>query len=105
MTLKEAERSWRMWHQKEPRETLETEVSFPKTVFSVGTARVITYLSDKWEDDGDFYDYVHDFDTDPEVFMTNGDGKTKSVSTLLGVRKLSGELAMPILASVKELIY
>lgn len=107
--LPQAEDSWRMWHQKEPREHHEVFYNFPTHVFRVGTAETITYRSDKWEDDGKFFDYVHEFDSHPEVFMLedkrqNPHAKSVSVQKLLGTRDLKGELALPILAHTKELI-
>lgn len=108
-TLPKAEASWRMWHQKEPRELFETSYDFPEHVFCVGTAETVIYASDKWEKDGKFFDYVHEFDSRPEVFMADGQRRNPgaaptSVKRLLGTRDLEGELALPILAKVKTLI-
>lgn len=108
-TLSKAEASWRMWHQKEPRDLHEVVYNFPERVFCVGTAETIIYESDKWEKDGRFFDYVHEFDSKPEVYMTEGvrqnpDVPSASVKRLLGTRDLEGELALPILGHVKEII-
>lgn len=108
-SLSKAEASWRMWHQKEPRELHEVSYQFPSHVFCVGTAETIVYASDKWEKDGKFFDYVHEFDSRPEVFMVDGQRRNpaappSSVKKLLGTRDLEGELALPILGHVKEII-
>lgn len=105
-TQSKAEQVWRTWHQKNPRELHEVEYDFPEEVFSIGLAETIIYASDKWEDDGDFYDYVHEHETGAEVFTTDGTGRRASVKSLLGTRQdlKTGELSLPMLGMVKELI-
>ncbi len=104
--LSKAEQVWTMWHQKdEPRQLVEAEWDFPDFVFHAGQADTIVYSSDKWEDDGDFHDYVHDFDSRPSVYAYAGDGNERSVARLLGVRDLSGDMPLTVLAIVKEFIY
>jgi len=101
-----AEKQYRMWHQKHPHEVNEKTIQFPVEVYCLGTACDILYASDKWEDDGNFYDYSHHFDTHPLVYCEKADGKPKSVAKLLGVRDVEhGCLAMPELAEVKEFTF
>lgn len=109
-----ATEAWRMWHQKEPREIIPTEFKFPKTMILVGRADRILYRSDKWEEDGDFYTYYHDFDSHPEVYTTRNSPLAKSISArrneeidvadFLGMEHIDAELSLPLLATTMELI-
>lgn len=106
--------AWRMWHQKEPREIIPTSFKFPKKMVPVGKANRILYRSDKWEEDGDFYTYYHDFDSHPTVYTTeksplakglrsNGEEKI-DVADFLGMEHINAELSLPLLATTMELI-
>lgn len=109
--LQRAASTYRMWHQKHPDRVDATDYHFPDRICPVGFADAIVYESDKWEADGDFYDYHHEFDSDPEVFM-EGDvapfapSRTVSTARLLrtpDVRDTS-TTSMPLLATVKTLV-
>ncbi len=86
-----------MWHQKEPQESFRVDVNFPKIVRVLGVADCITYASDKWEDDGDFHDYVHEFDSGPLIYSKEGQGDEFAID-------VEGDRELPLLAYVKELI-
>lgn len=92
-----AERTYVMWHQKNPTKVHKVDVPLPKLVACVGAADCITYVSDKWEEDGDVHDYVHEFDSSPSVYMVDDDGDVELV--------VEGEHALPILGVVRELIF
>ena len=108
-----AAKIWRMWHQKEPRKILSETYTFPKTAFEIGKADRILYSSDKWEDDGDFYTYYHDFDSHPEVYTTArsplAEGLSRrnvdkiDVPATLGMEDVNSRMAFPILAKTMEL--
>jgi hypothetical protein len=107
--LRQAEDHFRLWHQKDPRELFEIDYDFPEHVYCVGRADAILYASDKWERDGDFFDYIHDFSSLPYVYACDGafnlpaHGR-KSVKQLLRATDLDGEFALPILAGVRQLV-
>jgi hypothetical protein len=107
-----------MWHQKEPREIVEATYDFPDEVVPVGEAQRILYSSDKWEEDGDFYTYYHDFDSHPTVYAPSkstwakrankGARGTKAkpldVARTLKMAHVDDELQLPLLAKTLELI-
>jgi hypothetical protein len=109
-----AEDAWRMWHQKEPREMVETTYDFPEEVVPVGKAQRILYSSDKWEEDGDFYTYFHDFDSHPMVYAPstsswakkreNRGSRPLDVARTLKMEHVDDELQLPLLAKTLELI-
>lgn len=104
--LDEACRAFRLWHQKEPSEVFDTDYPLEEyDVFLAGTADEILYVSDKWEDDGRMYDYIHDFDSAPSVFTTEGYGDEEDPAELLRVPKVAkdAEASLPILAAVKRI--
>lgn len=71
-TVGTAAKLFKTWHAKEA-QTIE-ELEYPLEdipVFRAGYLDCITYFSDKWEDDGDCYDYVHECDSKPSVFMAD----------------------------------
>lgn len=109
-----AEDAWRMWHQKEPRELVEATYDFPEELQPVGKAKRILYSSDKWEEDGDFYTYFHDFDSHPTVYApsrsawakrANGArAKPLDVARALNVNHVDDPQQLPLLAKTLELI-
>lgn len=110
----EAAKIWRMWHQKEPREVIPTTYDFPKTAFKVGTADRILYSSDKWEDDGDFYTYFHDFESHPSIYTTEYSPLAKGakrnsdvidVYAALSMERRNSQVTLPLLAQTMELKY
>lgn len=98
-----AVKTYETWHQKEAKKLQPITYDFPESVFCVGRAVHILYYSDKWEKDGDGYEYSHDFDTKPFVYTVEGQGTRKGVKSLLGVKSLNTQIAMPILAVTKEM--
>lgn len=109
----EAIRAYELWHQKEVDEIIETSYPLERTdVFWAGHADVIYYTSDKWEQDGDVYRYVHDFDSRPGVFTKDGyedsdDDTIVDPCWLLHVPEVSARAKAPLafLATVEELIF
>ena len=102
-----------MWHQKEPRELLTQPYELPEDVVGVGQAKRIYYSSDKWEEDGDFYTYYHDFDSHPTVYVpstwswakhTEEDAPTLDVVKTLNMRHVDDEVMLPMLAKTLELV-
>ena len=105
--LDDAVENHEMWHQKEVEGAYRKDVSFPKDMVCVGFATEIIYVSDKWEPHADFYDYIHDFDSEPPVFADarKYDGKERGkTADLIGVNSVSdkAKLALPILARVAQ---
>lgn len=96
-------KNYRMWHQKDPDRIVTRSYTFPKTVCVMGVATDICYASDKWEADGDFFDYTHCFDSRPFLYHVDGVGRSKDVCRLLGVRSLNGDIPLTALAHVKSL--
>lgn len=104
-TLDSAARVYRMWHKKHAEEVIEAEYPLDEVdVFYAGIGDSILYSSDKWEEDGDFWDYIHEFDSGPSVFLAEGDDAPVDPRNLMR-NDLDGELALPVLAFVKELIF
>ena len=97
-----AAKVYTLWHQKPVREVIKSAFDWPAQVYRVGDARHVLYSSDKWEKDGEEYDYSHDFDSHPDVYMVEGPGEGVPTERLLGT-KLSGRVVMPHLADVKRL--
>ena len=102
--LHAAQSNYRTWHQKEPDKVYEAAVAFPTRMVQVGEAETIEYHSDKWEEDGNIYPYVHDFDSKPAVYMdpdlVEGGSHFVSTQKLLGGGSLRAEHAVAILATV-----
>jgi hypothetical protein len=98
---------YRLWHQKEAEEDIEV-LDLPLEaieVFHAGRADSILYVSDKWEDDGNVYDYSHEFDSGPSVYMEDGEGDQGDVEELLQTAvSARAKAPFPVLAGVKELI-
>jgi hypothetical protein len=112
-----------MWHQKEVDAIDETTLHLPEKLRCIGTADEVLYQSDKWEQDGDFYPYQHDFSSAPSVFIADGavlgqrgakdgrdgpaassrGGRIVSTKTFLRLSSLHGQIAWPLLAFVEEL--
>jgi hypothetical protein len=102
-----SEDAWRMWHQKEPRELLQQKYELPKKVYAVGEADRIYYSSDKWEEDGDFYTYYHDFESRPTVYIPQKNGRGKDyldVVETLEMEHINDSVRLPLLAKTLELI-
>jgi hypothetical protein len=109
-----ARKTWRMWHEKDSKhEYKRSEKTLSEEHFvPIGTAKEILYSSDKWERDGDFHDYVHDFESSPKVYIPaskvrDGEavGAPKKTAAVLGARSNPKQLVVPELAKVKSLSY
>lgn len=108
-----AEEAWRMWHQKEPRELLRQPYELPDDLVAVGRADRIYYSSDKWEEDGDFYTYYHDFDSHPTVYVpetwawtkhADEDADVVDVVETLEMQHADDEVMLPMLSKTLELV-
>lgn len=106
--------AWRMWNQKEVRSVSPAEYDFPEVVVPVGKADRILYSADKWEEDGDFFTYYHDFDSHPFVYTEKGASMTKGISgkgkgidvaQVFGVETVDDSWSVPVLAYALELIW
>ena len=112
-----AETNFRMWHRKDPRRRITVKNAIdPKKhaeMASIGRALDIVYSSDKWEKDGTFYPYEHDFTSKPKVWVPvstvpSSDeivGRHRKTAGFLGERNLTGAKAVAQLAFVEELLY
>lgn len=110
--LSKAKKNYTRWHQKNPKEVVEATYDFPETVVDVGRAVRIIYSSDKWEKDGDNHLYEHKFDSRPSVYTeakggvrTNPGAIEVPTKRLLSVDSFRQQLALPVLATVVELVY
>ena len=102
--LEAAEDLYREWHQKHPREVVETTFDFPEQVAVVGNAVQIIYASAKWETKAFLYE--HDFTSRPEVYApVEGSRGTLDTKSLLGVDSFTEPLPLPILATAQRLTY
>ncbi len=100
-------RAFRMWHQKEPNGVVPYDYPLEDyDVFCAGVADTILYASDKWERDGNVHDYIHEFDSHPTVWTTDGHGEEGNPADLMDVDEVSrnAEASLPILAAVKSLL-
>lgn len=106
--------AWRMWNQKEVRSVAPAEYDFPEVVFPVGRADRILYSADKWEEDGDFFTYYHDFDSHPIVYTEKGapmmkgvrsNGQPLDVPDVFNVETVDDQWSIPVLAYVLELFW
>lgn len=68
MSLKQAEDRWKLFHDKEPRRTIEVPAPWPKEWGLVGHATRVYYYSDKWEKDGEYIPYYHDHEGGVELW-------------------------------------
>lgn len=110
--LNRAHRNYAMWHQKNPSEVLTPKYEFYKEAFKIGRIEQLWYSSDKWEDDGDFKTYYHDFDSKPPIYVAecsplitpaNESLPTAKTSRLLGVSNVDGTVPLTLLSYAIEL--
>lgn len=68
---KRAEKTYAMWHQKEPQhiDVKRNGVDWGDEMVCIGHAFDIVYRSGKWEHGKKTNDYVHTFDSKPKVWM------------------------------------
>lgn len=107
--------TWKMWHDKEnpKREyTRKEKLLSEKHFVPIGKAHEILYSSDKWEKDGDAYDYIHEFESHPLVFIPasrvredEAIGAPRKTTSVLGLRSPKKSLVVVELAKVKTLTY
>lgn len=106
--LEKARANFKAWHDKHPTETVEEQYTFPDYVYRCGRIVEMIYESDKWEEDGDMYPYIHEFESKPPVFCLEESevfepaDAPRSVRDLLCVRDLDGDVPLTMLAFVSE---
>lgn len=106
----EAAKLYYMWHAKKPDGAHVVPFEFPRVVMPIGRAVSIVYHSDKWEKDGEGYNYKHDFESRPTVYAPTA-GKlhvreNPSVPTGEVLKAdIDGQVAMPMLALVYQFVY
>lgn len=109
----QAEKNFRMWHAKDPREYLKrSEESLDYEFVCVGRAEELTYISDKWEKDGTKQPYIHDFDSRPKVWIpyySQADdseviGSPRMGYGLLGLKSPSRAAHIAQLGTAEELV-
>lgn len=108
-------KTWRMWHSKdEPRkEYTRTEKLLSESHFiPIGKAHEILYASDKWEKNGDNFDYIHEFESHPKVFIPaskasedEATGAPRTTASVLGLRSPKKSLVVAALATAKAFTY
>lgn len=112
-SVKKGEDIFREWHEKEPTGGVTKKVKLLDEPYfcCVATAVEITYKSDKWEPDGKWHLYVHDFTSRPKVYLPQRHveederiGRPVKTATLLGSRGKIKKLVVADLATAKELI-
>ena len=59
MSVKSAIDRFRKFHRKEPDRKVYLDVAIPRKFYPVGYAVQISYISNKWKEDGDWRPYVH----------------------------------------------
>lgn len=101
-----------MWHEREPQDTFEEEIDFPKKMKAFGVATHILYESNKWTPKK-YNRYIHKFESEPVLYAARGDyfpgeceyDGTVSTSRLLGVDALKDAYGFPVLAGVLSLTW
>lgn len=111
MSVEKASKNFQSWHQKDPSGVVEQTYDFPARVHYAGKMLYMVYESDKWEKDGDFYPYEHDFDSHPSFYVPRYATKLKpdlrryrSGKRLLCVPDLTGDVPLTMLAIVAEMV-
>lgn len=104
-TARQLVKNYEMWHEKGVRQVQEKKFTFPKELFRAGRAVEIVYSSDKWEKDGDNFDYSHSYGSGVSVYRAKPKvGAARDTCKLLHVDDLNGTIPMVQLAYVKELV-
>lgn len=108
-----AAKLYQMWHQKYPKGVLHQSFKWQDESAFLGHASDIVYYSDKWENDGDGFEYCHTFDSHPSIYTPVGRAEAdacfqsgvqlKETTHLLRTHDLDGAMAWPILAVVYSL--
>lgn len=109
--LEKAKANYKKWHQKDPKSVDDNSYDFPAKVFYCGAVEYMIYESDKWEDDGDFHWYEHDFDSSPPIYaprsariLTPSKHRFRRTPRLLCVDDEMGEVPLTMLACVLEMV-
>lgn len=72
------------FNAKEPKRITQYKVDMPDIVAPCGKADYITYRSRKWKSGNKTDDYIHHFDTHPNVYTDDGDaGRPVKTASLL----------------------
>lgn len=105
-----ASKLYEMWHKKKPDGAHALSYTFPESVGCIGIARSILYHSDKWEEDGNGYDYEHDFESGPKVYAPSDSpyfvrGNPVTDTSKIIRADINGDVPMPMLAVVREFVY
>jgi len=110
-TLEKAKRNYKAWHQKDFDDVITESYAFPDKVFYAGRMEYMVYESDKWEDDGDFYFYEHDFDSRPSFYVPRrarsflpSKYRFRRTPRLLCVDDILGDVPLTALAIVIEML-
>jgi len=101
-----------MWHEREPRDTFEEKIDFPKKMKAFGWATHILYESNKWTP-RKFNRYIHKFESEPLLYAAEGTYFPKEceydleepTAALLGVDSLAEVYGFPVLAGVLSLTW
>ena len=91
------------FHQKDPKNYDIYKVSMPDTVFFDGVADDIVYRSGKWLEGNRKQDYIHKFDSFPPVYFEEGEGRAKSVASMIG--DLNNQIPLTLLGTCLEFRY
>lgn len=109
LQLKRALENFKAWHDKDASKVHEQDYDFPSFVYSCARVVEMIYESDKWEDDGDMYPYIHDFESRPWLYapedfeVLDPSNTHRSVRALLCVSNLDGPVPLTLLAVVNEI--
>lgn len=101
---------FKMWSNKDPVGAHVVPYEFPEQLHQIGTAKTIIYASDKWEQDGDTYNYIHEFESHPPVYSTSEiapnsrNNPSMRTSELINA-DINGDVPLPMLALVKRFEY
>ena len=111
-SLNKAIKNHAMWHQKEADEVLTPSYEFGDQAYCIGTIDQLWYSSDKWEENGNFCTYYHDFDSHPPVYCSEDSPlivpaaeylRHKKTTALLRVKSVNGEVPLTFLSYALEL--
>jgi len=75
--------AYQEWHSKDPTKLTTIKTRLPDTVYQLGRAEMIAYRSGKWHDGNKTDDWEHHFDSRPFIYHEDGEGRSKSVSSMI----------------------
>lgn len=101
---------FKMWSNKDPVGAHVVPYEFPDNLVQIGTAETILYASDKWEVDGDSYNYIHEFESHPPVYSSPKPGNRHRNNPSVATSELinadiNGDVPLPMLALVRRFSY